>query len=69
MKNNKRCGNCIHASKGFKMTDGTNHHCSHPSMVAGIENPSGFDTLVKWHFVCDNWIEKPKDNQHQTKRR
>lgn len=51
----RRCFNCRHASKSFKLHSGTHHHCYHPERLAGIENPSAWDSLVEWHSTCKKW--------------
>ena len=61
----RRCYNCIHAGRGFKLTGKTHHYCSHPAMVAGIrdDDRTAWDTLVEWHFRCDNWEAKLQPNE------
>jgi hypothetical protein len=54
----RRCFNCLHATKGFKLSSGTHHHCTHPATVAGIKEWTAWDTLVEWHFRCDKWEPK-----------
>lgn len=63
----RRCSNCIHSSKGFKVAGNTHHHCLHPSIATEIKDPCGWDTLVTWHFKCDNWSPNPNNKARSTK--
>ena len=55
----RRCFNCRHASKYFKLPSGTHHHCLHPERLEGIAEPSAWDSLVEWHSRCKKWEAKP----------
>lgn len=59
----RRCFNCRHASKPFKLASGTHHNCLHPNirknLREGIDEPSAYDSLTEWHSSCDQWEGKP----------
>ena len=55
----RRCFNCRHASKAFKLSGNTHHHCDHPTVFDGISEPSPWDSLREWHSSCKKWEVKP----------
>lgn len=60
----KKCYNCKHASKAFKVVGKTHHHCFHPKykeedMKSGKISP--WDTLMEFWQTCDDYEFKQRE--------
>ena len=53
----KRCYNCAHASKAFKVLGNTHHHCLEPERLK--VSTTAWDTLQEFYATCQKWKAKP----------
>lgn len=64
-KKNKKCYNCKHGGKQFKVADKTHLHCEHPKYTredfeSGKISP--WDTLCEFWDVCKDYELKQIDS-------
>ena len=71
----KMCGNCVHASKHFKISGVTHYHCMDENLYPDEKMQSGeispWDTLREWHEGkrCNGheFKQQPAPQAHKTK--
>jgi len=58
----RKCYNCIHSSKQFKVGKLTHVHCYHPKYEEGLNDGtySAWDTLEVFSNTCNDHEFKPK---------
>jgi hypothetical protein len=49
----RKCYNCKHASKGFKVNRLTHHHCLETTELKGVKGMTGWETLRVYSDTCD----------------